>query len=492
MTELLHKFIHQGRFHKMNYQIKFGELLRKTIEKSNYTIYALSKQSGLNRTLIQKVLVGERSLNEKQLKQLLPFLHLTPAETEQLEQVRLAEQIGTFTYFRCQYIKELAENIDSKKLEIPPVDITSKAPVSSYSYPVILNHQYQILNLIYDLAKETNYLYIYSSFDSAFVVEMLELFQKEEFSSLTITHLIPFIKGNTTNDSYTIKNVKVLSYILPFAFQNTTDYQANYYYEDFSTSATNVLFPYYLVSDKYVLLFSKDYQNALLLGDKPHDFYQSSFEKLNQSAFSLFQCVDSPMSVLERYIVLKQTNYAYALDRQPCIMHYIDESMPDALIHDYLDFKAPIVEMILKRHYQLQEITDTITAFNWQGLVAFCKEGIIYDYPPEFYRPFTPDERLLILNRILESNKQGKKYFLLVNEEKFRPCPEFTFFSSGADALFTLFVNGGYKVCTIHETTITLALQEFMENAISLQYVHDVNTSNEYIKEAIRLVCKNK
>ena len=474
----------------MNYQIKFGELLRNIIEKSNYTIYSISRQSGLNRTLLQKVLSGERSLNEKQLSQLLPFLHLTPLEAEQLEQVRLAEQIGSSTYCRCQYIKHLAENIGNPKLEIPPINITSKASVSSYNFPVILNHQYQILNLIYDLAKETDYLYLYSSFDCSFVAEMLELFQKEEFSTLRVTHLIPFVKGRTADDSYMISNVQILFYILPFAFQNTMDYQANYYYEDFSTAAANVLFPYYLVSDKFVLLFSKDYDNALLLGDKPHDYYQSSFERLNQSAFSLFQCVDSSISILERYSALKQTNYAYALDRQPCILHYIDESMPDALIFDSFDNKSSVVDMLLNRYHQLQEITDTITAFTWQGLVTFCKEGIIYDYPPESSRPFTPEERLLILNRILDSNKLGKKHFLLVNEEKFRPCPEFTFFSSGADALFTLFIDGVYKVCTLRETTITLAIQEFMENAISLQYIYDAETSNEYIKEAIRLISK--
>lgn len=474
----------------MNYQIKFGELLRKIIDNSNYTIYSLSRQSGLNRTLIQKVLSGERSFSVKQFKQLIPFLHLTPEEIEQLEQIRCAEQVGISTYFRCQYIKDLAENIGSKKLETPPVSFSNQRTISSYSFPTILNHQYQILNLIYDLAKEADYLHICSSFDSSFIVEMLELFQKEEFSSLKITHLIPFIKGNTTHDEYMINNVKVLSYILPFAFQNTTDYQANYYYEEFSTSATNILFPYYLITDKYVLLFSKDYKNALLLGDKPHDFYLNSFKKLNQTALSLFQCVTSPISVLERYSSLKQTSYAYALDRQPCILHYIDETMPDALIYDHLEFKAPVVDMLLNRHHQLQEITDTITAFSWQGLVTFCKEGIIYDYPPEFSRPFTPEERLLILNRILDSNKQGKKHFLLVNEEKFRPCPEFTFFSGGADALFTLYTDDTYKVCTIHETTITMALQEFMENAVSLQYVHNSETSNEYIKEAIRLISK--
>ena len=475
----------------MDYQMKFGELLRKMIEKSNYTIYSLSKQSGLNRTLIQKVLAGERSLSQNQLNQLLPFLHLTPLESQQLEQVRLAEQIGISTFLRCQYIKDLAENIGTKKIENIPIGISNDTPVSNYSFPSILNHQYQILNLVYNLAKEASYIYLYSSFDSTFIVEMLEIFQKDEFASLSITHLIPFIKGTANYNSNMINNAKMLSFILPFAFQNPTDYRASFYYEDYSITEANTPFPYYLVSDQYVLLFSKDYKSAMLLGDAPHDFYQTSFERLNQSASSLFQCVDSSISVLEKYSSLKQTNCTYALDRQPCILHYIEETMPTDIIYDFVELKPFFVDAILNRHQQLQKIEETITAFSWQGLVTFCREGLIYDYPPELSRPFTPQERLLILNRIIASNKAGKKLFLLVNEEKFHPCQDFTFFSGGLDALFTFYINGTYKVCTIHETTITLALQEFMENAVFLNYIYDAETSNTYIREGIRLIPKS-
>lgn len=474
----------------MNYQIKFGELLRKMIEKSNFTIYSLSKQSGLNRTFIQKVLAGERSLSKKQLNQLLPFLHLTPEETIQLEQSRLIEQIGLSTFVRCQYIKDLAENIGMKKADNISANIINYIPLSNYSFPTVFQHQYQIINLIYTMAKESSYLYLYSSFDSTFIVEMLEILQREEFESIQITHLIPFIKGSLEHNSYMINNVKMLSYILPFAFQNPTDYHANFYYEDFSIGQTNLLFPYYLISDKYVLVFSRDYRNAMLLGDSPHAYYKGAFEKLNSSATSLFQCIDTPLSVLEYYCSLKQTNCAYALDRQPCILHYIDEDMPNNLIYNHVELKQLITNVILARHHQLQEITETITTFTWQGLVDFVKNGIIYDYPQEFSRPFTPEERLLILNRILASNEAGKKLFLLVNEKNFHPCQEFTCFSSGSDALFTFFSNGTYKVCTTHETTITLALQEFMENAVAMNYIYNAEKSNELIRKAIRLIPK--
>ena len=58
----------------------FSKLLKHYIESSGYTIYQLSKRSGLNRTSIQKAISEDRLPHVDSLKELEKLLNLTPDE----------------------------------------------------------------------------------------------------------------------------------------------------------------------------------------------------------------------------------------------------------------------------------------------------------------------------------------------------------------------------------------------------------------------------
>lgn len=61
-------------------------LLKEYIAKSNYTIYQLAIDSGINRTTLQKALSGERPISLENLQKILPFLALSVPEKRELDQ----------------------------------------------------------------------------------------------------------------------------------------------------------------------------------------------------------------------------------------------------------------------------------------------------------------------------------------------------------------------------------------------------------------------
>lgn len=477
-------------------QKKFNELLRELIEQSDFTIYALSKQSGVNRTTIQKALSGDRILSIEQLNALVPFLHLTLYEKETLYKVHQIEQMGISTYLRCEAIKNLAENIQIETKSEYTYHFDENIHPSKLKLPYSCQKPYPILNLIYHLVgdishtQEMPYVYLFCPFDHVFVSDVLAIFQKREFSNLKITHVIPFVKGGKTNEFSSFSNVEMLSFLLPFIFHNYTDYCAYYYYEESLLSKVQIPFPYYLITNNHVLLISGDYDTALLLDAKMHDYYQKSFLTLIQESKTLLQHTSSSFTLPQVYPATSPQENYYFLDYQPCILLCMDKELPERIIYDSCFQKKVFVSNLVEQHFYLKRFKETLTAFSKQGLSKFCQEGEIIGYPREVCRPFTPQERRIILEEILQLNNQGTKQFLVIDEHHFHPCEEFSFFSNGLEAFFSFSDGTTKKICTIRETTITLAIKEFMEHAVEQHFFYSLKESNMIIYNAILQIPK--
>ena len=97
-------------------------LLKEYIAKSNYTIYQLAMDSGINRTTLQKALSGERPISQENLSKILPFLGLSVPEKRELDQAFLISQIGEITYQKHMHLKDLIEGINLPASDLPTPD----------------------------------------------------------------------------------------------------------------------------------------------------------------------------------------------------------------------------------------------------------------------------------------------------------------------------------------------------------------------------------
>ena len=78
---------------------KFSEFLESCVHNISYNITQLAKLSGVNRTHLQKILIGERFLNNEELfDRLLSNLHLSWEKEQELRRLYRIEQIGEKRY----------------------------------------------------------------------------------------------------------------------------------------------------------------------------------------------------------------------------------------------------------------------------------------------------------------------------------------------------------------------------------------------------------
>lgn len=272
----------------------FYEMLREIIDNSELTIYGLSMYSGVNRTTLQKALSGTRILSEEHFAKIYPFLQLTPTESDTLTKLYQIQKIGSSAYYKCEYIKNLLENLTTEYKCTTTFHSDPNLIPKELTLPYSCKEVYPILNLIYQLAYDSICnmssldIYLFAPFDDSFITDILSLFDADMLKTAHITHLIPFIKNTKDNEASPLHNIKMLSYILPFYLQHPNTYTVKYYYEETSLSNTHILFPYYLIISDYVMLLSSDYQNAILLDNKAADYYKQSFLKNINYGTALF------------------------------------------------------------------------------------------------------------------------------------------------------------------------------------------------------------
>ena len=157
-------------------------LLKEYIAKSNYTIYQLAMDSGINRTTLQKALSGERPISQENLSKILPFLGLSVPEKRELDQAFLISQIGEITYQKHMHLKDLIEGINLPASDLPTPDrSTAVLPGLQLQQTCPVTGIYSIITTICNLLAaetaddSTAYLYTVSDFHNQFFSSLLSL-----------------------------------------------------------------------------------------------------------------------------------------------------------------------------------------------------------------------------------------------------------------------------------------------------------------------------
>lgn len=312
---------------------------------------------------------------------------------------------------------------------------------------------------------------------------------------LSITHLIPLQKEKIESKGtkiIPIANVQILSNLLPLAFHSRGNYSAYYYYTE--PCFYGIPFPYYIVFNHHILLLSADYQQAMLLTGESHHFFHTAFTKLLQTSFPLLPSLNAQTVFSVQDILTDGSQLLYAIEQSPCVLHCIDRDMLSNIILDSHAEKATAFDQAWKFFKKLASLSRSISAFCRKGLDSFVKKGVIQGLPSGIFRPFTPQERIILLERMIQENMDEKKSFLLIAEKTFRPCRLMNFYTTDENYSVFTYDNGRdiREVCTLREGTIAFAFRDFMENMVLHQLACTPEETNdafrlaiEYLKEAL-------
>ena len=114
----------------------FSNYFKDCIHKNHVNVSLLSRQSGINRTLLQKIIAGNRlPSDESFFEKVLPFMMLSLRQQEELMQLYHIEKIGKEAYDQHMIIKSFIEHLQANaNVESPMLKINVESEPKKETY----------------------------------------------------------------------------------------------------------------------------------------------------------------------------------------------------------------------------------------------------------------------------------------------------------------------------------------------------------------------
>lgn len=481
----------------------FGKLLRQYIEKSGYTIYGIAQKSNVNRTTLQKVLSDERSASARLVKNIRPFLKLTPAESMELDAAFEILQIGEELFEQRKHIKSLLENIS---YILPEQPLSPKPPViklleSSDFLPApgVYTGYFALQHLLRELllwecvlppssfpGLRINMPANLSLFRNIFTQTIRECSQ----SGISICHLTNFLKSesNKNESSY---NLNILANILPFLPLSDFHYQVYYYYgESPLTNSYQEAFPYYALFSGVSVLLSSDCQTAVVSHDPDlHNYLENLFSAALKKAMSFMTSYHRIEDVLPHLMEMDLEDLPfYSLEYQPCLTSYLTERMIQNYAKIDAEEGAEILQFVAMRAKQLRNLNHHISIFSKSGLFHFARTGRIADLPSNYAHPLSPQDRLFILESLYRDILSNHRLHRMINP-LILPISDHLICllhrNTGLDFSYFSQTGDHYSYLRIEEPSLLEAFEDFFRYILDSPMVNSKEETLAAIQECI-------
>lgn len=475
------------------------DLIKRHIDANGYTIYSLASKCGINRTTLQKVLAGQRKLTTQMYEKLIPFFSLSPSEKAEFDKYFLIDHIGQDRYQTHMQIRNILETPADLLGQSSAIQadsfITDVSEIPDYAF---IHDQFQITSFIYSIVRyavknfEDPYLYIFADMSKSYISNLLKLFYNEEFSSLTTTQLIEFCKVRDLHGSYdNIHNLKCVASLLPFFAACTGDFSVRYYYAACNEFRMDVIaFPNYLITNTHVIFLSPDFKEAFFVADeKFHQHYRDVYNSALSRSHVLTNGKLSPSELLDQLIdttPVAGMEGNMCINSQPVFEKFFTPSMIDKYMLD-TPYSAALKNRLITRIRQLDSEKHTVL-FTAEGLELFTDHGKVMSFPDFLASRTDVSDRISILTRIIESNRNPDDYtFLLIDKDKLRTSLNLTIsFEPPMITYILLTRNDGSNICIpLCEHSICSSIMDFVQTLPQYGMILSVEDTNHILQTHI-------
>lgn len=409
----------------------FAQKLKYYVEKSGQTIYSVSVTSGVERTMVHKMIKGDRIPTNKDIVLAIArTLLLSPSDTDDLLTAYEISLRGESAYHQLQYVQKLLLNCAKPsllKIDSTPPKISSKNIQSILSQqditPQIITERPHINQLVrtlleMELQKPNGHVYLIAQPDYQYLYELL--------ASLTcfapgakVDNIICFDQANDDDDCY---NLRCLEKLMP-TLLSCPAFEAHCYYDHVDSLFNEwSLLPCMLLTSEYSLCFSADAGQALFF-DSPeiNKFMKQFFHKKMICTSPICHSLTTSFSnYLEKVIMSgKAADLApqiYTILYQPCLTPFID----DDIIASHLKMEYFSEDMLrrIATHFAVVKRTIINSCFTQEGLELFLNTGRITEIPDMFYKPLDVESRRRVLKNMLRAVDTGFLVPRIINTAK--------------------------------------------------------------------------
>lgn len=478
----------------------FAKKLKYFVEKSGQTIYSIAVTSCVERTMVHKMIKGDRIPSNKDIVlSISRALLLSPSDTDDLLAAYEISYRGEAAYRQLHHVQQLLlDCVQPSLLKIrsaPPENLfcNLKNIISEqHSSPQIIKEKPHINQLVrtlieMELQKADGNVCLIAQPDYQYLYESLASMTR--FSPEAKIQNIICFDGNSNNDD--CYNLRCLEKLLPTLLA-CPSFEARCYYDHVSSIFNEwSLFPCMLLTSDYVLCFSNDASQALLYDDAKinsfmHQFFQKKLAYTTPVCHSLKTSFQNYMeSVLMAENTASPGTHIYTILYQPCITPFINRD----IILNHLNMEYFSNEMLqrMATHFDVLKNQNTVinSCFTQEGLELFLKTGRLTEIPDQFYRPLDMESRKKVMHNMMQAAERGILIPHIIDTAKFNLPRELSIeaLSPTKIILYLYAENDIAFSLTLNEPSLLHAFYQFLEYAQTSRLVYSSKQTLAILQE---------
>lgn len=370
---------------------KFCKLLKKYITEQGVPVYQISKETGINRTLIQNVLSEKKKFPKGRLNTLLNSTYFTAEQIKNLCDAFFKEEYDEnkpafFEYCNYCLSKKFTDDLQ-KNVSVNLNEFKSDC--------TFLNGKRNILSAIYTIINSSDNNIFVSDFDfdqteiNRIVYNACKDKKFKEFYHYT---------KYTDNEK---DNVQIIFNSIAYAKEDCITYINDR--KDFS-----LLFPEFIMCGDSTVMYDTEIENGIIIKNAELcDYIIQMNEKVKLNAktdVAIFHNAFEYMYHLDIISDKKEYSNILSLDNHICSMG-VNKEIIDDIATDQIKSTAQVFQQ-LEAHFDLlietpQESIDSMI-ISYEGLMDFVNTGKLYDFPNGLAKNLKPKHRAEILSAILK------------------------------------------------------------------------------------------
>jgi hypothetical protein len=488
--------------------LSFSEQLRHFITERNIKIYSLSAQSGIDRTLIQKMLKGERlPSDESMVLELASSLLLSPTETDRFIQSYYIAKIGERVYSQRKFIKNFLDSFNTLTAQEDfSIQTAYRHKISKLPDFATVTGKLAINNLvkvIIEMAamKKNSTIKIIAQPEYSFLFQYLSLVGMNNHN-LSVDHIL-CLENSTTNhttDHENLYNLKCLDAIIPIIAAGL-NYRPRCYYDNVSSHFSNAsMMPYMILTDDYGINISGDLTCATIGTSSSHlEMCRHLFDNAAEKSMPMIKTLNSQIENLDFFTdaisSFGHINFQFA--NEPNLMCFVTKEM----LLKYINNSIPDKDRIINSTMQyIEHINESIKSkalksvfFSEQGLDNFLESGRLDNLPAKYFSSIDPADRYKLLKCMYDASINGTFYPFLVNTLALKTSENLSLVIYKNCALSFLYKapNQKYFTSIFTEKSIVHAFQDFFEYLSGSNLVFSREKTLSIIKKKLMKHPKN-
>lgn len=465
---------------------EFSDLLTEYTHRKDTRIYALAEYCGMDRSMMYKVIRGKRMPSSiKTLDKIAEFLHLTPAEYQELSTAYRISLEGRDNFYRRRDIMDFLSNfrniMDAGVSLLPP-----RTLISSDSPNITLTTASEVNQAVYTLVtrlieEEEGRLCMIAPPEFTFLIRLLVSLMKEE-DSIAIDHIMCLNNTEQITADKKNYNLHCLMDILPLCTCGC-HYQPYYYYDNITSRLdTFRLFPYLLLTESRAILLSETFETGFMT--RQPDFLRllkDMFSGYIEQARPLLQKISDVSSQLAyvQEFLRDDTSSEYSFQMTPCMTDLLSEDFLEKYIIPELPERQTFIQHFLlhiQNTYERHQKRNLILIFSLEGVKEFLDTGLLEEYPSDIYLPPKPEDRLKLIIRFAEECRSGAHPIRMLKQSigTIKNGANIYITPKAGYLLFTPVGSSAPVYLNIQESGLTSAFWDFLETLDDeLFYTHE-------------------